>query len=119
MIHGAGGEAWRSDDPKSKFVIINIPLRKLRSGVCSSARSRSMPSSPRKPTRAQAIPSYFGMESSTNISLWVAPPTSTSTVFRLPGTNRPDLQALSEMHAAVDHFESQCGVRTQRSLVID
>ncbi len=28
VIHGAGGEAWRSDDPKSKFVIINIPLKK-------------------------------------------------------------------------------------------
>jgi hypothetical protein len=28
IIHGAGTEAWRSDTPKAKFVIINVPLKK-------------------------------------------------------------------------------------------
>jgi len=29
IIHGAGSEAWRSDTPKAKFVIINVPLKKI------------------------------------------------------------------------------------------
>jgi hypothetical protein len=29
IIHGAGTEAWRSDTPKAKFVIINVPLKKV------------------------------------------------------------------------------------------
>src|ERR1700675_3607632 len=28
VIHGVGAEAWRSDSPKSKFVIINVPLKR-------------------------------------------------------------------------------------------
>ena len=28
VIHGSGSEAWRSQTPKSKFVIINVPLKK-------------------------------------------------------------------------------------------
>lgn len=28
VINGAGAEAWRSQTPKSKFVIINVPLKK-------------------------------------------------------------------------------------------
>ena len=28
VIHGSGAEAWRSDTPKSKYVIINVPLKK-------------------------------------------------------------------------------------------
>ncbi len=28
VIHGVGAEAWRSDTPKAKFVIINVPLKK-------------------------------------------------------------------------------------------
>ncbi len=28
IIHGSGAEAWRSDTPKSKYVIINVPLKK-------------------------------------------------------------------------------------------
>jgi hypothetical protein len=27
IIHGVGPEAWRSDNPKSKFVVINLPYR--------------------------------------------------------------------------------------------
>src|SRR5216683_4522901 len=29
IIHGAGTQAWRGDDPKSKFVIINLPFKQL------------------------------------------------------------------------------------------
>lgn len=29
VIHGAGAEAWRSDTPKAKFVIINLPLKRI------------------------------------------------------------------------------------------
>jgi len=29
IIHGAGADAWRSDTPKAKFVIINFPFRQL------------------------------------------------------------------------------------------
>jgi hypothetical protein len=29
VIHGAGPEAWRSETPKAKFVIINLPLKKI------------------------------------------------------------------------------------------
>ena len=29
IIHGAGAQAWRSDKPKAKFVIINIPFKQL------------------------------------------------------------------------------------------
>ncbi|PYX74695.1 MAG: hypothetical protein DMG72_09205 [Acidobacteria bacterium] len=29
IIHGAGTEAWRSETPKSKFVIINLPYKQL------------------------------------------------------------------------------------------
>jgi len=29
VIHGAGPEAWRSDNPKAKFVIINLPLKRI------------------------------------------------------------------------------------------
>jgi hypothetical protein len=29
VIHGAGPEAWRSENPKAKFVIINLPLKKI------------------------------------------------------------------------------------------
>ncbi|HEX3741935.1 MAG TPA: hypothetical protein VHV29_19705 [Terriglobales bacterium] len=29
VIHGAGPEAWRSDTPLSKFVIINLPVKTL------------------------------------------------------------------------------------------
>ena len=29
VIHGAGPEAWRSDSPKAKFVIINVPFKKV------------------------------------------------------------------------------------------
>lgn len=28
VIHGVGAEAWRSDTPKAKFAIINVPLKK-------------------------------------------------------------------------------------------
>ena len=28
-IHGAGPQAWRSDTPRAKFVIINIPFKKV------------------------------------------------------------------------------------------
>jgi len=28
VIHGSGAEAWRADTPKSKYVIINVPLKK-------------------------------------------------------------------------------------------
>ena len=27
VIHGAGSEAWRSEKPKGKFVLINVPVR--------------------------------------------------------------------------------------------
>jgi hypothetical protein len=30
IIHGAGPEAWRSEKPKAKFVIINLPFKQLR-----------------------------------------------------------------------------------------
>ena len=29
IIHGDGPDAWRSDTPKAKFVIINLPLKKI------------------------------------------------------------------------------------------
>ncbi len=29
VIHGAGPEAWRSETPKAKFVIINVPLKRI------------------------------------------------------------------------------------------
>ncbi len=29
IIHGAGSEAWRSETPKAKFVVINLPYRQL------------------------------------------------------------------------------------------
>jgi hypothetical protein len=29
VIHGAGPEAWRSENPKAKFVIINLPLKRI------------------------------------------------------------------------------------------
>jgi hypothetical protein len=29
VIHGAGPDAWRSETPKAKFVIINVPLKRL------------------------------------------------------------------------------------------
>jgi hypothetical protein len=29
VVHGAGPEAWRSDSPKAKFVIINVPFKKV------------------------------------------------------------------------------------------
>jgi hypothetical protein len=29
IIHGAGAEAWRSEKPKSKYVVINLPYRGL------------------------------------------------------------------------------------------
>jgi hypothetical protein len=29
VIHGAGTEAWRAEKPKAKFVIINVPLKRL------------------------------------------------------------------------------------------
>jgi hypothetical protein len=29
VIHGAGPEAWRSETPKAKFVIINVPLKRV------------------------------------------------------------------------------------------
>jgi hypothetical protein len=29
IIHGAGPEAWRADTPKAKFVIINLPLKRI------------------------------------------------------------------------------------------
>jgi hypothetical protein len=29
VIHGAGAQAWRSDTPRAKFVIINVPLKKV------------------------------------------------------------------------------------------
>ncbi len=29
IIHGAGPEAWRSDKPKSKYVVVNLPYRGL------------------------------------------------------------------------------------------
>ena len=29
IIHGAGPQAWRSDTPKAKFVVINLPYRQL------------------------------------------------------------------------------------------
>jgi hypothetical protein len=29
VIHGAGPEAWRSQTPKAKFVVINLPLKKI------------------------------------------------------------------------------------------
>jgi hypothetical protein len=29
VIHGAGAQAWRSDTPRAKFVIINVPFKKV------------------------------------------------------------------------------------------
>lgn len=29
IIHGAGAEAWRSEKPKSKYVVVNLPYRGL------------------------------------------------------------------------------------------
>lgn len=29
VIHGAGPDAWRAETPKAKFVIINLPLKKI------------------------------------------------------------------------------------------
>jgi hypothetical protein len=29
IIHGAGAEAWRAETPKAKFVIINLPLKRI------------------------------------------------------------------------------------------
>ncbi len=29
IVHGAGAEAWRAKTPKSKFVVINLPLDKM------------------------------------------------------------------------------------------
>lgn len=29
VIHGAGPQAWRSDSPKSKFVLINVPFSRM------------------------------------------------------------------------------------------
>lgn len=29
VIHGAGPDAWRSEKPKAKFVIINLPLKRI------------------------------------------------------------------------------------------
>ena len=29
VIHGAGAQAWRSDTPSAKFVIINVPFKKV------------------------------------------------------------------------------------------
>ena len=29
VIHGAGTEAWRSDTPKAKFVIVNLPFKQI------------------------------------------------------------------------------------------
>jgi len=29
VIHGAGADAWRSETPKAKFVIINLPLKRI------------------------------------------------------------------------------------------
>jgi len=29
IIHGAGPDAWRSESPKAKFVIINLPLKRI------------------------------------------------------------------------------------------
>ena len=29
IIHGAGAEGWRSEQPKAKFVIINLPFKQI------------------------------------------------------------------------------------------
>jgi hypothetical protein len=29
IIHGAGAEGWRAENPKAKFVIINLPLKRI------------------------------------------------------------------------------------------
>ncbi len=29
IVHGAGAEAWRSDHPKAKYVIVNLPYRMI------------------------------------------------------------------------------------------
>jgi hypothetical protein len=29
VIHGAGEQAWRSDTPKAKFVLINVPFKRV------------------------------------------------------------------------------------------
>lgn len=29
VIHGAGADAWRSETPKAKYVIINLPLKRI------------------------------------------------------------------------------------------
>jgi hypothetical protein len=29
IIHGSGADAWRSESPKAKFVIVNLPYRQL------------------------------------------------------------------------------------------
>jgi hypothetical protein len=29
IVHGVGAEGWRSDKPKSKFVLINLPFKTL------------------------------------------------------------------------------------------
>jgi hypothetical protein len=29
VIHGAGSDAWRSETPKAKYVIINLPLKRI------------------------------------------------------------------------------------------
>ncbi len=29
IIHGSGAEAWRAETPKAKFVIINLPLKRI------------------------------------------------------------------------------------------
>jgi hypothetical protein len=29
IIHGSGPDAWRADTPKAKFVIINLPFKKV------------------------------------------------------------------------------------------
>jgi hypothetical protein len=30
VIHGAGNEAWRSDTPKAKFIMVNLPFKQVQ-----------------------------------------------------------------------------------------
>jgi len=49
VIHGAGPEAWRSDRPKAKYVIINLPYREL------SVRKLNVGKNPKKLKQQMAI----------------------------------------------------------------
>lgn len=40
VIHGAGTDAWRSDTPKAKFMIVNLPFKDIHVKVLSNKKKK-------------------------------------------------------------------------------